>query len=95
VAPIRTVEWTYDLVLSEHLVLVSDWAAALEPKVGHGEVCLLDHNVAVYVLHPNPACAIGLLAFKLLLSPSRFSPCVVGASLLFALENRIGGAGVF
>ena len=35
------------------------------------------------------------VAFKLLLSPSRFSPCVVGASLLFALENRIGGAGVF
>ena len=47
------------------------------------------------IVHPNPACAIGLLAFKLLLSPSRFSPCVVGASRLFALENRIGGAGVF
>jgi hypothetical protein len=77
------------------LALAGDWAAALEPKVGHGEVCLLDNNVAIYVLNPHPACAIGLLALKLLLSPSRLSPCVVGASLLIALENRIGGAGVF
>ena len=45
------------LVSSEHLVLISDWTGAFEQKVGHGEVYLLDHNVAVYVLNPNPASA--------------------------------------
>jgi len=86
---------TNDLVPSEHLVLVSDWAGALEQKVGHGEAFVLDHNFVVYVLNPNPAGAIGLLAFTCCLSPSRFRPRVVGADFLFASEDCVRGAGVF
>ena len=68
---------------------------ALEPEIGHDWNGSLDGNVAVYVLNPNPAGAIRMLAFNLLLSTSRFRPRVVGADFLFASEDCVRGARLF